>query len=338
MKSLVLKEMKRILLNLSDVDKIVCQELKMEAFDNIKSISMLSQEVLSLEEKLKCEESDLEEGEVVTQLNHLKERASIVEKTFSVENLSLSVSSSQNHLTCMGNFIKNAVYLKTPELDPQQYSLDCSPMFSPVASSGSSIEFMVHCSLPTRQFSQQVLANLVLSIYTCEGSNDHNLKVLEKGTMDDLMRKKKAFMATSSTLVVNVKKPKSLVDTVEVKMLDTDVLNSPKVFNFLYSSDDPSTVRGDLTKLDMTATGLLCRSDELEGKSKTLVGYTDAVVETPATSASPSFSNESPPQQTCPTMPKQHSEPLLYFHESDYLTYFSPLHSTNPDFLINVDN
>ena len=55
MKSLVLKEMKRILLNLSDVDKIVCQELKMEAFDNIKSISMLSQEVLSLEEKLKCE-------------------------------------------------------------------------------------------------------------------------------------------------------------------------------------------------------------------------------------------------------------------------------------------
>ena len=140
-------------------------------------------------------------------------------------------------------------------------------------------------------------------------------------------------------MVINVKKPKNLVATIEVKLLETDVLNSPKVFNFLCSSNDISTVQ-DLTRLEMTGTGLPCKADleTSEVEEKSLVGCADAVENTLGTSASPSDAVSShgyPPQPTYSTVPKLRTG--YSFHESNYLAYFSPLDSTNPEFLINVD-
>ena len=110
-KSIVLKEMKKVLVVLNDVDKKVSQDLKVEAFDNIRGMSKLRQEILSLEEKLRHGNWDPEGTEVVEELNQLKNKASILEESFSVENLSLSVSGSQDHMTFLGDSIRNAVYL-----------------------------------------------------------------------------------------------------------------------------------------------------------------------------------------------------------------------------------
>merc|ERR1719233_1172096 len=147
----------------------------------------------------------------------------------------------------------------TPELDPRHYSLDCSSISTPMDSSDSHIEIRVHCSLP-QEFNQQVLAKLVLCLYYPDANHVHNRRVLEEGSLDKLIKNKKAFLATPTTAVIYIKKPKNLVATIEVKMLETDVLNSPKVFNFLCSSNDTSTVQ-DMTRLDMTGTGMLCRAD-----------------------------------------------------------------------------
>lgn len=145
---------RKLLVLLNNVNKKVSQDLQIEAFNNIRSMSKLRQEVMSLQGKLKSEDLDSEEGGVVEQLNQLKNKASILEESFSIENLSLSVIGNQDLLTFLGNTIKNAVYLKTPELDPRHYSLDCSSISTPMTSSDSRIEIKVHCSLP-QQFNQQ---------------------------------------------------------------------------------------------------------------------------------------------------------------------------------------
>ena len=145
---------RKLLVLLNNVNKKVSQDLQIEAFNNIRSMSKLRQEVMSLQGKLKSEDLDSEEGGVVEQLNQLKNKASTLEESFSIENLSLSVIGNQDLLTFLGNTIKNAVYLKTPELDPRHYSLDCSSISTPMTSSDSRIEIKVHCSLP-QQFNQQ---------------------------------------------------------------------------------------------------------------------------------------------------------------------------------------
>merc|ERR1719430_3125191 len=295
------------------------------------------------------EESFCVESEVIEELNQMKNKASMLEESFCVENLGLSVSGSRDHMTFLGNTISNAVYLKTPELDPRHYSLDCSPMFSPLALSDSQIELRVHCSFPTRQFNQQVLSKLGLSIFTPDGTHYQSRRVLEEGTMNNLIRKKKAFLATPSTLVINVKKPKNLVATIEVKLLETDILNSPKVFNFLCSSGDTSTVQ-DLTRLDMTGTGMLCRADlditEVEELANNVIendppGATTPSTSTPASpnTANPSPNHGSPLQQSGPTPPKQRRESSP-FHgdqtELDHLTHYTPLDRTDPHLLLNA--
>ena len=145
---------RKLLVLLNNVNKKVSQDLQIEAFNNIRSMSKLRQEVMSLQGKLKSEDLDSEEGGVVEQLNQLKNKASTLEESFSIENLSLSVIGNQDLLTFLSNTIKNAVYLKTPESDPRHYSLDCSSISTPMTSSDSRIEIKVHCSLP-QQFNQQ---------------------------------------------------------------------------------------------------------------------------------------------------------------------------------------
>ena len=145
---------RKLLVLLNNVNKKVSQDLQIEAFNNIRSMSKLRQEVMSLQGKLKSEDLDSEEGGVVEQLNQLKNKASILEESFSIENLSISVIGNQDLLTFLSNTIKNAVYLKTPESDPRHYSLDCSSISTPMTSSDSRIEIKVHCSLP-QQFNQQ---------------------------------------------------------------------------------------------------------------------------------------------------------------------------------------
>ena len=145
---------RKLLVLLNNVNKKVSQDLQIEAFNNIRSMSKLRQEVMSLQGKLKSEDLDSEEGGVVEQLNQLKNKASILEESFSIENLSISVIGNQDLLTFLSNTIKNAVYLKTPESDPRHYSLDCSSISTPMTSSDSCIEIKVHRSLP-QQFNQQ---------------------------------------------------------------------------------------------------------------------------------------------------------------------------------------
>ena len=78
-KSIVLREMKKLLVLLNNVNKKVSQDLQIEAFNNIRSMSKLRQEIMSLQGKLKSEDLDSEEGGVVEQLNQLKNKASILE-------------------------------------------------------------------------------------------------------------------------------------------------------------------------------------------------------------------------------------------------------------------
>ena len=72
---------RKLLVLLNNVNKKVSQDLQIEAFNNIRSMSKLRQEIMSLQGKLKSEDLDSEEGGVVEQLNQLKNKASTLEES-----------------------------------------------------------------------------------------------------------------------------------------------------------------------------------------------------------------------------------------------------------------
>ena len=82
-KNILLREMKKLLVILNDVDKKVTKDLKTEAFDNIRSINKLKCELKALEDDLLTSaSSNLEAGEVIQSLNNLKSKVSILEEYF----------------------------------------------------------------------------------------------------------------------------------------------------------------------------------------------------------------------------------------------------------------
>jgi len=259
-KAIFLREMKKLLIILNDVDKKVTKDLKNEAFDNIRSMNKIKDEITALGSQLVSPDSNLAAGDVIQSLNILKSKAVALEESFPTSNLSLSVAHSPEQMVYLANTIRAAVYLKTPVLDPHHYSLDCSALFSPDALKDSLVELRLHCSLPTRRFNPLVLSKLVLLMTCPDGSHFQSRRVLEEASVAELIKKKKAFVSTPSSLMIQVKKPKNLVVTVEVKLLESDVLNSPRVFSF-FSNSNNDTVVQDVTVLDTTGTGQLCSAD-----------------------------------------------------------------------------
>merc|ERR1719427_66221 len=243
-----------------EIDKKVSKNLKNEAFDNIRSMNKVKDEISALSSKLSTPYSNLAAGEVIQSLNILKTKVSQLDEAFPTNSLSLSVARSPEQLAFLTHTIRTAVYLKTPLLDSHHYSLDCSPIFSPTAVNDSLIELRLHCTLPTRQFNALVLSKLVLSMYCPDGSHFQSKRVLEEGTVVEFIKKKNAFVSTPTSVMVQIKKPKNLIVNLEVKLLESDVLNSPRVISFL-SNNGNDTLPQDMTRLDTTGTGQLGPAD-----------------------------------------------------------------------------
>ena len=259
-KTIFLREMKKLLIILNDVDKKVTKDLKNEAFDNIRCMNKVKEEVAALTDKLSTSDVNIAAGEAIKSLNILKTKFTQIDEDFPTSSLSLSVSNSPERMSFLTHTVAEAVYLKTPTLDSHHYSLDCSPMFSPNAVNDSLIELRLHCTLPTRQFNALVLSKLVLSMHCPDGSHFQSKRILEEGTLAELIKKKKAFVSTPSSVMVQIKKPKNLIVSLEVKLLESNILNSPRVISFL-SRNGNDTAPQDVTRLDTTGTGQLCQAD-----------------------------------------------------------------------------
>merc|ERR1719154_889017 len=326
-------------------------------------MNRLNDEIVSLKSNLASPDTNIDAGEAVKSLNHLKSKVSQLEEDFPASCLSLAVASSSDQMAFLTHTIRAAVYLKTPLLDPHHYSLDLSSMFSPTATKESMITLRLHCTMPTRQSNPLVLSKLVLSMHCPDGSHFHNKRVLEEGTVSQLIQKKKAFVSTPSSVMIQIKKPRDLVVNIEVKLLESDILHSPRVISFLSPDGANDSRLQDMTRLDITGTGQLCRADldmtELDvsrlpqlpiaGSNNSPSQDTPNTVWTgsahPTTpprylSAEPFGSPHSPLQPTGPTPPKiarQSSNiPTLPADPSNCLPYFSPLDTSNPHLLLNA--
>ena len=129
----------------------------------------------------------------------------------------------------------------------------------------------------------------------------------------------------------------------EVKLLESDVLNSPRVISFQDAND---TVAEDMTRQDTTGTGQLCTTDlditeldipipapESHQSVPAVPVWSDpAQPNSPSRycSADPFDSPHSPTGQTTTKLCQQSS------NIPDHLTYFSPLDSSNPYLLPNT--
>merc|ERR1719427_2405806 len=330
-----------------EIDKKVSKNLKNEAFDNIRSMNKVKDEISALSSKLSTPYSNLAAGEVIQSLNILKTKVSQLDEAFPTNSLSLSVARSPEQLAFLTHTIRTAVYLKTPLLDSHHYSLDCSPLFSPTAINDSLIELRLHCTLPTRQFNALVLSKLVLSMHCPDGSHFQSKRILEEGTLAELIKKKNAFVSTPTSVMVQIKKPKNLIVNLEVKLLESDVLNSPRVISFL-SNNGNDTLPQDMTRLDTTGTGQLCPADLDTTEMNTTPPSPQSVPATttqlvPATKvpATTTLTTScTPPVPTTPTSqdtvntirsdPAHNPSPSRYYSADPFASPHFPLQPTGP--------
>ena len=110
-KTILLREMKRCLYILNDADKKVTKDLKNEAFDNIRNMNKVKDEISALGAQLLIPGSNLASGEVIQSLNILKTKVANIDESFPASSLSLSVAHNPEQMALGMQTIQMAVYL-----------------------------------------------------------------------------------------------------------------------------------------------------------------------------------------------------------------------------------
>merc|ERR1719427_393204 len=171
-----------------------------------------------------------------------------------------------------------------------------------------------------------------------DGSHFQSKRILEEGTVVEFIKKKNAFVSTPSSVMVQIKKPKNLIVNLEVKLLESDVLNSPRVISFL-SNNANDTLPQDMTRLDTTGTGQLCPADldTTEMNTAPPSPQSVATAQVPATTlttiCTPPVPSTPTSQDTVNTIrsdPAHNHSPSKYYSADPFVSTHSPLQPTGP--------
>ena len=166
--------------------------------------------------------------------------------------------------------IPKAFLLHSSYLNAKQFKLEIPQQNLPLKESMDDHEsFDLHISKmnSATNFSQHELENLIMAI-SCHVPGKEEKQVVKVGSVASRMMKRKAEISNEK-IIVQVKRPNNIIGQISVKVLGSNIINSPILHHFFYSEDkEPSN--HNLTSLDesvsifdMTMTGLN-RFDQLK--------------------------------------------------------------------------
>ena len=253
------EELNKTLQAICKSDSEVVANLKDSGFESIHLLNSLLAEAEGLE---------ISEGVKDLEPKSIAELENKMASVKFVEKIEMAVQ--PNMLKAGFAEIPKAFLLHSSYLNAKQFKLEIPQQNLPLKESMDDHEsFDLHISKmnSATNFSQHELENLIMAI-SCHVPGKEEKQVVKVGSVASRMMKIKAEISDEK-IIVQVKRPNNIIGQICVKVLGSNIINSPILHHFFYSEDkEPSN--HNLTSLDesvsifdMTMTGLN-RFDQLK--------------------------------------------------------------------------
>jgi len=245
----LLKEMKQVLAKLNEVDKNIVKDLKGEAFDFLRGMRKINEEIAAFKDSL--EEAPESNRSWRTEVNALKGKVENLEMEDFVASLDISVGIQPGSMITAFEKVSDAIYLETPVLDSKGLYLafpEQLPTFEEANFNVNYIEIRIYSLGEDASFKFTSLL-LQKTIVTMTGHvPDVGTKVLEEGSVGSMMEKKKAELSKDGKYVsVKLRRPSKIVCKISVHLLGSNVVNSPITHTFLNGEATTDPAKGNMT-------------------------------------------------------------------------------------------
>ena len=248
-KEIVLREMKLILAKLDEEDKKVMGELKSEAFDLIRECSKFEEEL----GRISGSASKTTADQVRVHLRSLQRAVDHAGFTTFVDCLNLSVGSGPPGSLSFMEDMTDHIFLKTPSFSGKSFMLmipEKTPQFdkSDPEIQPHYLDVQVHGHREGPELHPFLLKRLVVRL-SCvvQGSlGTSRTHCLEESSLWSKLEKKEGKMVDKRTLKFFIKRPKNTVCKISVKLLTSNISNSPLSYQFLNEAQTEQTTTASL--------------------------------------------------------------------------------------------
>jgi len=237
-RKVLLSEMKKLLAQLNEVDKTIVRDLKGEAFDYLRSIRNLDDEICGLKSSLSYT-SDYGIKNCKNKVEKLKEKVAGLDIDEFTECLKMSVETHPNSMTSCFEKITDSIVLESPILKPKSLSLLL--VSEPEIPHSNYLKLKI---VSSDKFSVLLLKKTMITMTDCQNGT----KVLEECSVAEKIEKKKAEMSGDGKVVlIQFPRPSCLAVNISVHLLGSNVTNSPISYKFPSMGFDKDAVKSNLT-------------------------------------------------------------------------------------------
>eukprot|EP00092_Neocalanus_flemingeri_P016904 GFUD01018283.1.p1 GENE.GFUD01018283.1~~GFUD01018283.1.p1 ORF type:complete len:1018 (+),score=268.26 GFUD01018283.1:39-3092(+) len=231
-KEILLKEMKKILAKLNEVDMQVVKDVKGEAFDYLRSMNKIDIEVAAIKETVTNAPVD-DERSCRTEVNAIRTKVENLGMEEFVDCLKLSVNTQPGSMAAAFDRISDAIFLETPALSSKCFYLvipEKLPTFKMADFNPKFIDIQLHIVSENTQatFSSVLLQKLMVTM-TCVGTN----RVFEECTVWSKVEKNKTAVSEDGRCIsVQLQRPDNTIGKISVLLLGSNIVNSPVLHQF----------------------------------------------------------------------------------------------------------
>ena len=221
-RKILLSEMKKLLAQLNEVDKSVVRGLKGEAFDHLRVIGRISDEIgglkASLSDASNCGSKNFKED-----VEKLKEKVKGLDTDEFTECLKISVEIHPSSLmSCLEN-IADSVVLESPFLNSKSLSLDLHT--DPEVPHPNYLGIKI---VSSDKFSALLLKKTIITMTDGHGQRSTGARVLEECSVAEKVEQEKAKISEDGKVIlIQFKKPSTAVVNISVHLLGSNIINSP---------------------------------------------------------------------------------------------------------------
>jgi len=282
-KEILLTEMKQVLAMLSETDNKVVKDLKGEAFDMIRSISKVIDEV-------NPQHNAQQKNQFV------KDKVKSLGLDEFLRSLDISVSVQPGFMTSAVEKISDAITLDSPVLNSKQFLLEMPERltgFQPVDYNPKYVDINIYSVSDSMTFTPLVLKQLVVEVTGL--MPDKGRFVLEERSVWSMLEERKSKIGEDGgCITVQVRRPNNIFGRISVRVLGSNIVNSPILHQFSHNENKEATAANDtIGVFDMTVNGLdesdLVSLDMTTRRQMLLSAGKQQLLSNPTFPASPAF-------------------------------------------------
>ena len=240
-KEILLRQMKQVLATIDDTETNIIKDLKGEAFDLLRSISKISEAATAMKDTVNNGAQD--DAKFKNDIEALKVEANKLGIDYFVSSLDMFVNIQPGSMALAFEKITDAIFLHTPVLHPKQFFLEVPerlPSFQAANYNHKFFDIQIFTVTEDLAFNPMVLQKLMLDV-TCQVPGQGKV-VLEETSVWTKVERNKAWLSEDRVLVtVQLKRPNNIIGKISVRVLGSNIVNSPLLHQFLNDENKEPT-------------------------------------------------------------------------------------------------